>query len=114
MGPAVDRTFREGYLYGLNLPDFPSPIQMPNIKSAKKRMELSRRAREKNRARRSRLKTAVRLVETAEDVETAQERFREASSLLDRAAGRRLVHPNKAARTKSRLAEHVKALGGEV
>lgn len=87
---------------------------MPNIKSAKKRMELSRQARDKNRARRSRLRTAVSRVEQAEDAETAQERYREAASFLDRAAGRRLVHPNKAARIKSRLAQHVQSLGGEV
>ena len=83
---------------------------MPNIKSAKKRMELSREARAKNRAERSRIRTAVKRVEAEEDASTAEERLREAVALLDRAATRRLIHPNKVARIKGQLARHVNGL----
>lgn len=83
---------------------------MPNIKSSTKRMELSRVAATRNRAKRSRLRTAVKLVRQAEDAETAQARFREAVALLDRAATRRLLHPNKVARVKSQLARHVQSI----
>jgi len=85
---------------------------MPNIKSAKKRMEISRKARERNRARRSHLRTAVKRVRQAETADEARERLRHAFTLLDRAAGHRLVHPNRAARLKSQLSRHVNALEG--
>lgn len=84
---------------------------MPNIKSAKKRMELDRKWGAHNRTVRARLRTAVKRVRTAEDQETARERFRDAVSLLDRAARRRIYHPNKVARIKSQLHKHVEGLG---
>ncbi|TVR54058.1 MAG: 30S ribosomal protein S20 [Gemmatimonadales bacterium] len=83
---------------------------MPNIKSAKKRMELSRKWQAKNRAVRSRIRTAVKRVRQAEDPETAEARLREVSALLDRAATRRIFHPNKVARAKSQLHKHVNGL----
>lgn len=83
---------------------------MPNIKSSTKRMELSRRAQEKNRAVRSRLRTAIRRVRDAEDAETAGARLREAIVLLDRAAQRNILHRRKADRMKSALARRVNAL----
>ena len=83
---------------------------MPNIKSAKKRMELSRVANARNRANRSRIKTAIRRVRDAENVEVAQERLREAVTLLDRAATKNLLPTNRAARVKSQLTRHVNQL----
>ncbi len=84
---------------------------MPNIKSAKKRMELSARARLKNRSARSRIRTAIKKVRQAETVEEARTRLREAVSLLDRAARRRLFHPNRVARIKSKLTRFVNQMG---
>ena len=83
---------------------------MPNIKSAKKRMDLSARARLRNRSERARIRTAVKRVREATAADVGEERLREAVALLDRAATRRLVHPNRVARIKSGLARHVKAL----
>ena len=83
---------------------------MPNIKSAKKRMELSAAARLKNRAERSRIRSAIKSVRAAESAEDGAARLSEAVALLDRAATRRLFHPNRVARIKSNLARHVNAL----
>lgn len=83
---------------------------MPNIKSAKKRMELSRTARSKNRAERSRIRTAIKRVRAAETGDDAQARFVEAQAVLDRAATRRLIHPNAVARLKGQLQRHVNAV----
>ena len=83
---------------------------MPNIKSAQKRMELSAKAREKNRAARSRLRTAIKNVRTADTADEASSAMTQAAVLLDRAARTRLVHPNKAARLKSQLQKRVNAL----
>ena len=83
---------------------------MPNIKSAKKRMQLSRVARVKNRAERAPIRTAVKSVRTTTDAEAAQARLLDAVALLDRAATRRLIHPNRVARLKSQLQRHVNGL----
>jgi small subunit ribosomal protein S20 len=83
---------------------------MPNIKSAKKRMELSRAANARNRVSRSRIKTAIRRVREAETAETAQPHMKEAISLLDRAATKRLLHPNRVARIKGQIARYVNGM----
>jgi small subunit ribosomal protein S20 len=83
---------------------------MPNIKSAKKRMELSARARLKNRSERARIRTAIKNVQTATTVEDGTKRLREAVAILDRAATKRLFHPNRIARIKSGLQRRVSAL----
>ncbi|CAN5467017.1 30S ribosomal protein S20 [soil metagenome] len=83
---------------------------MPNVKSAEKRMRTSRIRAERNKQKRSRLRTALKKVRQAETPEAASEAFRAATSLLDRAAAKRLIHPNKAARVKSRLAQHLQEM----
>jgi len=83
---------------------------MPNIKSAKKRMALSAEARLKNRSERARIRTAIKRVRQATSAEEGSAHLREAVALLDRAANRRLYHPNRVARIKSGLTLHVNAL----
>lgn len=85
---------------------------MANSKSATKRIRQSQRHLERNRAQRSRLKTALKKVMSAQDGESATEAFRQASALLDRFSTRNLVHRNKAARKKSQLARIVVEKGG--
>ena len=74
---------------------------MPNIASAKKNMRKSRSATARNRAQRSALRTALKKAKAPEA--TAEERV-QAVALLDRAARKGLVHKNRAARQKSRMA----------
>ena len=83
---------------------------MPNIKSAKKRLELSRAARMKNRAERSKIRTSVKRVRQAASADEAKARLLEAQSVLDRAATRRLVPPNQVSRLKGQLMRHVATL----
>ncbi len=83
---------------------------MPNIKSAKKRMRLSRAANERNRAQRSRLRTAIKRVQQAEDATSAQAAYKRVQVLLDRAATNSLIHPNTVARMKSNLARKVNGM----
>lgn len=77
---------------------------MPRIKSAKKRMRQSIEARDRNRAQRSQLRTAVKKARTAAGDQAAGS-LAAAEKTLDRAARKRLIHPNAAARLKSRLAK---------
>jgi small subunit ribosomal protein S20 len=79
---------------------------MPNTKSAKKRHRQGMERRAKNRAVKSTLKTAIKKLRES----VAAKKFDEAKTLLtamhkslDQAASKRIIHVNKAARTKSRL-----------
>jgi small subunit ribosomal protein S20 len=83
---------------------------MPNIKSAKKRMVLSRKWAARNRDARARIRTAVKKVRQADDPEAARALLSDAVSLLDRAGRKRLLHPNRVARIKSRLQDRISRL----
>jgi small subunit ribosomal protein S20 len=76
---------------------------MPNLKSAKKRMQLSAAARAKNRSDRARIRTAIKNVRQATTAKDGQARLREAVALLDRAATKRLYPPNRVSHMKSNL-----------
>lgn len=86
---------------------------MPNVKSAEKRMRTNKIREQRNKGRRSRLRTAIKNVQNADSAETVESTFATAKSLLDRAAAKRLIHPNKAARIKSKLAKAALAQGAE-
>ena len=86
---------------------------MANIKSAKKRARQSEVRRARNASARSMMRTAVKKVVKAldaNDVAAAEAAFVAAQPLLDRFSSRGLIHKNKAARHKSRLNAHIKAL----
>ena len=83
---------------------------MPRIKSAKKAHRQAVVNTERNRAQRSRLRSALKRVRTATNAEAARSAYASAVQLLDRAARTRLIHPNNAARHKSRLAAAVKRI----
>ncbi len=86
---------------------------MPNIKSAKKRAILSEKARQRNVAARSKMRTLIKKVIAAcaaGDKVAAQAAYKEAEPVLDRAACKGLIHKNKAARHKSDLSAKIKAL----
>lgn len=80
---------------------------MPRIKSAKKALRQSISHNARNRGQRSELRTAVKRVREVEGT-AAVEAYAQAVKLLDRAARKGLIHPNNAARHKSRLAAAVK------
>jgi small subunit ribosomal protein S20 len=85
---------------------------MPTTKSAKKRLRQSLERRATNRATKSAVKTQVRKVReavAAGDVAAAETELRLAAKKLDRAGAKRVIHPNAAARTKSRLSHLIKA-----
>ncbi len=86
---------------------------MANIKSAKKRALTSEKRRQHNASRRSMMRTYFKKVVAAieaGDKEAAQQAFSAVVPVLDRYATKGLIHKNKAARNKSRLAAKIKAL----
>jgi small subunit ribosomal protein S20 len=88
---------------------------MPNTSSAKKRMRQDSVRRGRNRAAKSSLRTQLRKVReaiAATKLEESQKEFAILVRKLDRAAARKVIHANAAARTKSRLSGAIKALKG--
>jgi small subunit ribosomal protein S20 len=84
-----------------------------NIKSQIKRNKQNEKARQRNKAVKSSLKTAVRnLREAADsgDTEKATEALRAAYVKLDKAASKGVIHKNQAANRKSALAKRVTGL----
>lgn len=80
---------------------------MANIKQQVKRNRKNEEARQRNKAVKSRVKTAIRRYrEAAEagDQQVADERRREAGRLLDKAVSKGVIHKNQAANKKSRMA----------
>lgn len=85
---------------------------MPNIASAKKRAKQAIVRNERNVARKSAIKTALKKVLVAldlKDIETAKKHLRDAESQVARAKGKGVIHRNTAARTIGRLATRVAA-----
>ena len=88
---------------------------MPHSVSAKKRLRQNLRARERNRAIKSEIKSELKKALTAlakGDVAAAREHGKVVARKADRAAAKRTIHPNRAARIKSRLSARMKASAG--
>ena len=86
---------------------------MANIKSQIKRNRTNEKARQRNKAVKSSLKTSVRKFNTAVeagDKEQATALAREATKALDKAASKGVIHKNQAANRKSAMAKRVDAL----
>ena len=86
---------------------------MANIKSQIKRNRQNEVRRVRNRAVRTELKTRIKnAVEAAETGENAAEESAAAMRRIDRACDSGVLHPNTAARRKSRLQKRLDALSG--
>lgn len=86
---------------------------MPNTESAKKRLRQNAKRRLHNRAIRSSLRTLLRKVREsvqAGDVEQAETAARVMQKRFDQAAAKGIIHPNAAARTKSRVSAAIRRL----
>ena len=86
---------------------------MANTKSAEKRHRQNVNQRERNRAHRSRLRTAIKRLRSAVssgDASAAEAILPQTLSVIDKIAQKKVIHPNAASRYKSRLAKHVAEL----
>ena len=83
---------------------------MPKLKSAKKHQATSAKAYIRNRALRSRLRTALKKVRQASDKASAETALQEAISTVDRTTSKGIIHKNAAARYKSRLSRLVQTM----
>lgn len=86
---------------------------MANIKSAKKRILVNQTKAARNKAIRSKVKTAVKKVEAAVasgDKTAAQAALTAATTEIDKAASKGVYHKNNASRKVSRLAKAVNTI----
>lgn len=86
---------------------------MANIKSAKKRILVSQKRADRNKAIRSKVKTAIKKVDNAveaKDKAAAKEALVNAVSEIDKACQKGIYHKNTAARKVSRLTVAVNKL----
>ncbi|HEV8307858.1 MAG TPA: 30S ribosomal protein S20 [Methylomirabilota bacterium] len=88
---------------------------MANTRSAEKRMRQGEKRRVRNAAVRSGVRSAVKSVRTSlagASVDEARAGLARTIRLLDKAVTKGILHPNAAARKKSRLARQLNALAG--
>ena len=87
---------------------------MANIKSQKKRILTNEKARMRNKAVRSAVKTATKKVHVAieaGDADAAKAAALEASKLLDKAASKGVIHAKQAANRKSGIMKAANGVG---
>jgi small subunit ribosomal protein S20 len=86
---------------------------LANTAQATKRAKQAENNRQRNASQRSKVRTAIKKVVAAieaGDADAAREAYKGAVPLIDRMAGKGLIHANKAARHKSRLNQHIRSL----
>jgi small subunit ribosomal protein S20 len=84
---------------------------MANIKSQIKRNRQNEKARARNKAVRSELKTTTKAAVTAIGTDDLDEALTSAIRRIDTAAQKGVIHKNSAARKKSRLMKKANAAG---
>ncbi len=89
---------------------------MANIKSQIKRNSQNEARHQRNKAVRSEMKTRTKNALSAAEtgVEDADERLRLAVKRIDKAAAKGVIHPNQAARRKSRRVRRFDEIAGEL
>ena len=83
---------------------------MANIKSAKKRISSSAVRRLRNRYQHKTTRNAVKALRETSNKGEAEAMLPKVTSMLDKLAKNNVIHKNKAANLKSKLAAHVAGL----
>ena len=83
---------------------------MAHHKSAKKRIRTNEKRRVENRYYARTMRNALRDFRALEDKQTAVDRLPKMVSIIDKLAKRSVIHKNKAANLKSKLAKQVNAM----
>lgn len=89
---------------------------MPNIKSSSKRDQIAKVRNQRNKARRSYLRTTLKIFDAAvaSGSESAADSYKAAVKAVDRAVAQGIIHKNNAAHKKSRIAKQMNALAAQV
>jgi small subunit ribosomal protein S20 len=83
---------------------------MAHHKSALKRIKTSWKQNRRNVSYKSEMKTSIKKVLSIKDKETIQPELNKTYALLDKLAAKKIIHKNKAANKKSKLARYANSL----
>jgi small subunit ribosomal protein S20 len=86
---------------------------MPQRKSAKKELRKNIKRRQRNLKVKRNIKAAIKRLRKSlenKDISSSRQALRDVFKILDKSASKRIIHPNKAARKKSRLSKKLNAL----
>ena len=86
---------------------------LANTKSAIKAIRVSEKRRQRNKATRSLMRSTIRKAQATlagGQSDSSAQTVLQAIRVIDRSAGKGVIHPNQAARRKSRLMKKLKAL----
>tara|TARA_B100000925_G_scaffold139334_1_gene104410 strand:- start:498 stop:782 length:285 start_codon:yes stop_codon:yes gene_type:complete len=83
---------------------------MANHKSAIKRIRQTETKRQKNRLQHKTTRNVIKQLKDTTSKKEAEKLFTNVSSLLDKLAKNNVIHKNKSANLKSKLASHVNSL----
>ena len=84
---------------------------MPQHKSAERRVRLSEKKKDQNKAEKTKMRNLIKRVREAETPEEGAKAYRETTAVLDKLATKGVIHKNLAANKKSRLSKFVKSIG---
>lgn len=83
---------------------------MAQHQSAKKRVRTSEKRRVRNKAYKTKMKTAVKKVRTSPDKESARAKLKSAQSVIDKLVSKGIITRKTAANKKSRLTHFVNSM----
>jgi len=83
---------------------------MAHHKSTQKRIRTSWKQNRRNVSYKSLMKTSIKKVLNATDKEAAQQQLQKTYALLDKLAAKKVIHKNKAANKKAKLARYANSL----
>jgi len=83
---------------------------MARHKSTEKRVKTSWKQNRRNVSYKSLMKTSIKKVMSITDKETIQDELKKTYALLDKLAAKKIIHKNKAANKKSKLAKYANSL----
>jgi len=83
---------------------------MPRHKSAEKRVKTNAKRNQRNTSYKSMMKTSIKKVRAITDKEVVQQELKKTYSLLDKLGAKGIIHKNKVANKKSKLAKYANKL----
>ncbi|OJW70737.1 MAG: 30S ribosomal protein S20 [Candidatus Amoebophilus sp. 36-38] len=83
---------------------------MANHQSARKRIRANEAKHLRNRYQLKTCRTAIKQLKQIKDKQQAETLFKTIVAMLDKSAMRNILHKNKVANTKSKLAQHISRL----
>ena len=74
-------------------------------------MKTNLKSNRRNVSYKTQMKSSIKKIRSITDKEVIQEELKKTNSLLDKLASKKIIHKNKAANQKSKLAKYANSLG---